>query len=48
MEAETTQQVTGMIVGGWGYVWAAYGITWLTLVSYTIRLLIGVRNRPQP
>ncbi len=28
-----------MIVGGWGYVWAAYGVSWVLLGAYGLRLL---------
>lgn len=28
----------GRIVGGWGYVWATYGLTWATFVLYTLSL----------
>jgi len=27
--------MTGVIDGGWGYVWWTYGITWSALVVYT-------------
>lgn len=30
----------GMIQGGWGYVWAVYGITWAVLTLYTVRALL--------
>jgi Na+/proline symporter len=30
--------MTGMIQGGWEFVWAVYGITWAALVWYAIRL----------
>jgi len=29
---------TGMIQGGWGYVWAAYGITWAALAIYLVHV----------
>jgi len=25
-----------MIEGGWGYIWAAYGVTWMVLILYGI------------
>ncbi len=28
----------GMVVGGWEYVWAAYGLSWMALVGYTASL----------
>jgi len=27
--------MTGVIVGGWSYVWWAYGISWAALLVYT-------------
>ncbi len=30
----------GMITGGWGWVWATYGISWTVLTLYTIRALV--------
>ena len=30
----------GVITGGWGFVWAAYGATWLFLFLYATSLLI--------
>jgi heme exporter protein D len=30
----------GHVVGGWEYVWAAYGITWVTLVVYGVNLVL--------
>ena len=27
-----------MIVGGWSFVWCAYGVTWLGLTLYGVRL----------
>ncbi|RJS16346.1 hypothetical protein DRW03_30880 [Corallococcus sp. H22C18031201] len=29
---------TGRIQGGWGYVWASYGITWAALALYALSL----------
>lgn len=31
---------TGMIQGGWEYVWAVYGLSWTVLVAYTLRALL--------
>ena len=28
----------GLIVGGWEYVWAAWGVTWLALALYAVSL----------
>ena len=28
----------GMIQGGWGFVWLAYGLTWSVLLAYIIYL----------
>ena len=28
----------GTIQGGWGYVWAAYGLTWASLTGYMFSL----------
>jgi heme exporter protein D len=30
----------GHVVGGWEYVWAAYGITWVGLVLFGVSLAI--------
>ncbi len=30
--------MSGMVVGGWEYVWAAYGLSWATLIGYTASL----------
>jgi len=34
----------GRIVGGWEYVWAAYGITWAAIIVYTISLWLRSRS----
>ena len=34
----------GIVVGGWEYVWAAYGITFTVLGGYAISLLVRVRG----
>jgi hypothetical protein len=31
--------MTGTIVDGWEYVWAAYVIAWMGLVAYSVTLL---------
>ena len=33
----------GIIIGGWEYVWAAYGITFTALGGYTISMLLRSR-----
>ena len=39
--AEPAQRVgVGRIVGGWGYVWASYGLTWFTLAAYGLSLWV--------
>lgn len=30
----------GMIIGGWEYVWAAYGVTWAGIVLFAISLWV--------
>lgn len=30
--------MTGMIQGGWEFVWVAYGVTWGGLIWYAVRL----------
>lgn len=37
-----------MIDGGWGYVWAAYGITWVVVLGYALSLLRRVRPGAAP
>jgi hypothetical protein len=36
--------MTGIVSGGWEYVWAAYGITFTVLGGYAISLLVRVRG----
>lgn len=36
--------MTGMISGGWGFVWSAYGVTVATLAIYTIALIVSHRR----
>lgn len=38
---------TGMITGGWEYVWAVYGLSWGVLITYTIRALLLRRRALQ-
>lgn len=35
---------TGAITGGWGYVWAAYIVTWVTLAGYAVSLRLRSRG----
>ena len=40
---------TGKIVGGWEYIWMAYGLTWFGLVAYSVSLLIRkLRSKESP
>ena len=34
----------GVIEGGWGYVWAAYGISWGVLLIYIASLVLRIRG----
>ncbi len=38
--------MSGVIQGGMGFVWAAYGITWGGLLVYGISLVIRTRRLP--
>jgi hypothetical protein len=38
----------GVIQGGWGYVIAAYGISWAALVAYGVSLYVRAKQAPQP
>ena len=40
----TFAQQTGMIQGGWGYVMASYGLTWLFFVGYAASLVTRSRE----
>ena len=35
---------TGAVTGAWGYVWAAYGITWLFFGGYAATLYMRFRE----
>ncbi len=35
----------GVIVGGWSYVWAAYGITAAVFLVYGVTLFVRLRER---
>ena len=39
--------MNGVIVGGWDFVWWAYGITWVMLGGYGISLFVRFRGGPQ-
>jgi len=36
--------MNGMVVDSWPYVIAAYGVTWVVLVGYAIRLVLMTRR----
>jgi CcmD family protein len=36
--------MNGMVVDSWPYVMAAYGVTWVVLVGYSIRLVLTARR----
>jgi hypothetical protein len=36
--------VSGVVVGGWEYVWAAYAITAAVLIGYTVSLAVRWRS----
>jgi len=38
----------GMIQGGWEYVWAAYGVTWVGLLGYIISLWLRKPAKENP
>ena len=35
------QLPTGMIQGGWEYVWAAYGVSWAVLLAFVVIAILG-------
>lgn len=39
---------SGMIQGGWEFVWAAYGATWVVLSIYTGWVLRNALRPPPP
>jgi hypothetical protein len=46
--ASAAEQVgAGRIVGGWEYVYAAYGITYAAIILYTISLWLRGRSEQQ-
>jgi hypothetical protein len=36
--------MTGTIVGGWDYIWAAYLVTWASLAGYGASLVFRARR----
>jgi heme exporter protein D len=36
--------MNGFVSGGWGFVWAAYGVTAFILVTYALRIFAGLRS----
>lgn len=36
--------MSGIVTGGWEYVWAAYGISFAALAAYGIRLAAKLRR----
>lgn len=34
----------GVLDGGWGYVWGAYGVTWAFLAAYGLSLMLRMRR----
>ena len=40
-------EMSGRIEGGWGYVYASYGITWGTFVLYAASLFLRQKNLEQ-
>ena len=36
--------MTGMIEGGWGYVWTVYGVSWAVLALYGVSLYLRGRT----
>ena len=39
--AQTDAIATGMIQGGWEYVWAAYGVSWAVLLVFAAIAILG-------
>ena len=36
--------MSGMVIGGWSFVWAAYGITGVVLGAYALRTFLAARR----
>lgn len=34
----------GVVVGGWGFVWGAYALTFTAFIAYGIMLVLRVRS----
>jgi hypothetical protein len=39
--------MTGMIQGGWEYVWSAYGLSATVLVLYAVSMQLRLRKDPE-
>ena len=39
---------SGVVSGGWEYVYAAYGVTWLFFVGYAVSLVVRQRAADAP
>jgi hypothetical protein len=39
-------EYAGHVTGGWGYVTAAYGLTWLGIIGYATSLFLRKKERP--
>lgn len=39
---------SGVIDGGWEFIWAAYGVTWLFFAVYTVTLILRSGNASEP
>lgn len=39
-DAAPPTMAEGVLEGGWGYIWAAYGITWAFLAGYAIYVTV--------
>jgi hypothetical protein len=44
VQAAAPKVGSGVVSGGWSYVWAGYGLTWITLALYALSLYL---RRPQ-
>jgi heme exporter protein D len=39
--------MTGVLTGGWSYVWAAYGLTTAALLIYAVSLFMRLKEERQ-
>lgn len=39
--------MSGIVSGGWEFVWAAYGITFTVLTAFGIRLAVALRGEKE-